>query len=69
MLQSSTSKETTLQSNTPALTLTIHVTIDFENYVNMTFDLTPFEGNKLKDVTSIIIDQVSTHLLFVLLSI
>jgi hypothetical protein len=56
MLQSSTSKETILLSNTSALTLTILVTIDFENYVNMTFDLTPFEGNKLKDVTSIIID-------------
>ena len=61
MLQSSTSKETI---NTASFILSIQVTIDFENYSHMTFDLTPFEDNKLKDVASIIINQVSTPSLF-----
>ena len=56
MMQSSKSKEIVSQNNTARFTLRIQVTIDFENYTNMTFDLNPFEGSILKDVISIIID-------------
>lgn len=64
MLQSSTSNESVMQNNmsnpSESYNLSIQATIDLESYVDMTFDLTPFKNNKLQDVTSIIIEQVST---------
>ena len=46
--------------------LNIQVTIDLENYISMSFDLTPhYDSNsQLIDVSTSIIDQVSANLPF-----
>lgn len=69
MIKTSTSKENTKQKNITdtilSFNFSIQVTIDLENYINMSIDLNPFETNQLQDVSTIIKDQVSTPIIII----